>query len=170
MNQDCKEKTTKYYRLSENYGLQITFDVNPQDYGGSLAQEYGVRVSVHTPKEYSYPQVDGFTIAPGEITEVNIRRRLQLRLKAPYSSSCYDRYPDSFYAEKLILSDEYRYSLTECKMACVDYYLKTLCGCVDNRLVSLKASINAKELIQFKPRIWSSSMLHFKHRTDLVQN
>ena len=119
--------------MTENVGLQITFDVNPQDYGAAYAQEYGIRVAVHSPGEFSYPQADGFTIAPGEITQINIKHEQQQRLQAPYNSSCMDQYPPIYELENLIFNDRYRYSLTACKMACIDYYLKTMCGCVDNK-------------------------------------
>lgn len=61
------------FRLFENIGLRMGFDVNSHDYNGVLAEEYGVRVSIHLPNELSFPEADGFSIAAGEITHVNLR-------------------------------------------------------------------------------------------------
>lgn len=63
------------FRLPHNEpsGFHAILDVHADEYSGAFAQEYGVRVSIHAPKELSYAQADGFTISPGESAHVDIR-------------------------------------------------------------------------------------------------
>ena len=101
-----------------------------------LASEYGARVTIHAPGELSYPQSDGFNVGIGRMIEIGVRYREQYRLKAPYESNCSANFPKE-YIEQQLIPPNINYTLTTCKMACTDFYLKKMCGCVQYRYSTL---------------------------------
>lgn len=113
-------------------------DIEASEYVGMLAPEYGVRVSVHAPGELPDPEAEGFNVAPGQLTEVGIRFRQQMRLPEPYPSNCTLKYPKWFHDEGVLFPDRINYTLTACKMACTDYHLKRICNCVQYRFFSFR--------------------------------
>ena len=53
-------------------GLRLTLDVELSQYLGMFTPEVGVRVSVHDPNVYPFPESNGFSAALGTSTSLGI--------------------------------------------------------------------------------------------------
>ncbi len=53
-------------------GLKMIFDIDQSDYIGALAEAAGVRVVVHPQRSMPFPEDEGISVSPGEMTYVGI--------------------------------------------------------------------------------------------------
>ncbi len=54
-------------------GLQVTFNIDQDEYSKDLAQMAGVRVVVHPQERMPFPEDEGLSVPPGTITYVGVR-------------------------------------------------------------------------------------------------
>ncbi len=50
----------------------MIFDIDQSDYIGDLAEAAGVRVVVHPQRSMPFPEDEGISVSPGEMTYVGI--------------------------------------------------------------------------------------------------
>ena len=51
----------------------MTFNLEQDEYLGSIAQEAGVRVVVHSQERMPFPEDEGISVIPGQLTYVGMR-------------------------------------------------------------------------------------------------
>ena len=54
-------------------GLQLTFNLDQDDYSADLAHTAGVRVVVHPQERMPFPEDEGISAPPGQMTYIGIR-------------------------------------------------------------------------------------------------
>ena len=55
-------------------GLSLDLYLDPDEEVGLLAPGTGLRVSLHQPNVKSFPEEDGFSVAPGKATSIGVRQ------------------------------------------------------------------------------------------------
>ncbi len=54
-------------------GLQLIFNIDQDEYVGELAESAGVRVVLHPRHRMPFPEDEGLSISPGELTYVGVK-------------------------------------------------------------------------------------------------
>ena len=54
-------------------GLAVTFNIQQDEYVGDIAQEAGVRVVVHSRDRMPFPEDEGVSVIPGQMTYIGMR-------------------------------------------------------------------------------------------------
>ena len=58
--------------LASFSGLHLTLDINQDDYIGYMAHSAGVSVVIHPQGIMPFPEDEGISISPGELTHVSL--------------------------------------------------------------------------------------------------
>ena len=100
----------------------------------------GVFISVHDPGEFSFPNFNGFGLAPGFSNFIALKKKTVIRQESPYVSNCTHRSK-----ERLIFPGEY--TLTSCVYSCQELAALRLCGLPYGPLTVTYLSIEQKQLL-----------------------
>ena len=65
----------------------MTLNIDQDEYLGSVAQEAGVRVVVHSQDRMPFPEDEGVSVMPGQITYIGMRL-VSLDQVSPVRHSC----------------------------------------------------------------------------------
>ncbi|XP_064609285.1 amiloride-sensitive sodium channel subunit beta-like [Liolophura sinensis] len=68
------------------YGLELELFIEQDEYVPSVSQEAGARVVVHTRGKVPFPEDEGFTVSPGYMTSVGMRKTSIIRLGYPHGN------------------------------------------------------------------------------------
>lgn len=69
---DCKNYHC-HVRTARCAGLAVTINIDQDEYLGDIAPEAGVRVVVHSQDRMPFPEDEGVSVIPGQLTYVGIR-------------------------------------------------------------------------------------------------
>nr|XP_006821451.1 PREDICTED: uncharacterized protein LOC102804421 [Saccoglossus kowalevskii] len=115
-------------RAGANNGLKLTLFTEQNEYISLFGQDSGVRVSLHPVDTKPFPAEDGFTIRPGTVTSVSVRKGQIRRLPHPHGD-CTEYGPVDFGS-----SAEWNYTVSRCLHQCIKRTMLKECGCVDGFL------------------------------------
>ncbi|XP_001199295.4 degenerin deg-1 [Strongylocentrotus purpuratus] len=111
------------------YGLHLTLFTEQPEYVGLFAQEAGVRVAIHPPNVFPFPEDDGVVASTGQATNIGIRQSYFERLTKPHGN-CSDGTQTNF------TSEEYTYTTRACVKSCVQQHIFNKCGCVTDIMMN----------------------------------
>ena len=55
-------------------GLSLTFNIDQDDYQADLADTAGVRVVVHAQERMPFPEDEGMSIPPGQVSLIGVKK------------------------------------------------------------------------------------------------
>eukprot|EP00057_Strongylocentrotus_purpuratus_P027316 XP_011681790.1 PREDICTED: amiloride-sensitive sodium channel subunit alpha-like [Strongylocentrotus purpuratus] len=116
-------------KTGAQYGLHLTLFTEHPEYVGLFAQEAGVRVAIHPPNVFPFPEDDGVVASTGQATDIAMRQSYFKRLPHPHGN-CTDRSRTNF------TSEEYAYTTRACVKSCVQQQLFDKCGCVTDIIMN----------------------------------
>ncbi|XP_066292663.1 amiloride-sensitive sodium channel subunit alpha-like [Branchiostoma lanceolatum] len=112
-------------------GLSLILYIEQEEYIPSLTEKAGVRVVVHSPARWPFPEFEGFDAAPGFLTSAGLRLTSITRLGG--------RYGDCTNGGGYELLYPGTYTQTNCLVTCHQGHMVSVCGCADP---SLRAPVN----------------------------
>ncbi|XP_071488689.1 epithelial sodium channel subunit alpha-like [Diadema antillarum] len=121
--------SVKTGKTGAQYGLHLTLFTEQPEYVGLFAQESGVRVSIHPPTVFPFPEDDGVVASTGQATNVGLHQSYIQRLGKPHGN-CTDGSKTNF------TSTEYSYSSRACVKSCIQQHLFQRCGCVTDIMMN----------------------------------
>ncbi|VDK57785.1 unnamed protein product [Anisakis simplex] len=115
-------------RAGPMYGIRILLFVNISDYMAT-SESTGVRIAVHSPTEFPFPDTFGYSAPIGFASSFGLRKQVVKKLGAPYGDcEVRKKMNSSWY----IYSD-YDYNPEGCHRSCFQNVLLEKCGCGDPR-------------------------------------
>ncbi|VDN56912.1 unnamed protein product [Dracunculus medinensis] len=115
------------------YGIRVLLFVNTTDYM-STSESAGVRLAVHNPTEFPFPDTFGYSAPVGFASSFGLKKQVIKRLSAPYGE-CENN--DELSSTKYIYGG-YDYDPEGCHRSCFQNMLLNKCGCGDPRFPVLK--------------------------------
>ncbi|KAF8790660.1 FMRFamide-activated amiloride-sensitive sodium like protein [Argiope bruennichi] len=125
-NYETKGKTLQTPYIGPNSGLELTLNLEVQDYS-PITPSIGARVVIHKSESQPNPEDYGININPGSETSVAIRQTSIYRLPHPYRDKCRN------YEEQDSISPK---DQEDCIRKCMQSANLRRCGCVDPFLPS----------------------------------
>lgn len=115
-------------RAGPMYGIRVLLFVNTSDYM-STSESAGVRLAIHAPTEYPFPDTFGYSAPVGFASSFGMKKKLIQRLSKPYG--------DCIHAETYNKTDyiyqQYDYHPEGCHRSCFQTNLIRDCSCGDPR-------------------------------------
>ncbi|XP_077992375.1 epithelial sodium channel subunit alpha-like [Glandiceps talaboti] len=111
------------------YGLSLKLYVEQDEYIHSIRESAGIRVLIHSQDVMPFPEDNGFSISPGQETNVGIRKLSISRQPYPYGE-CKDTETGINIFTEFFGVD---YSQQACEKDCYLQHVIDQCGCVDYR-------------------------------------
>ncbi|KAL6724844.1 hypothetical protein Aduo_019697 [Ancylostoma duodenale] len=115
-------------RAGPMYGIRVLLFVNTSDYM-STSESAGVRLAIHAPTEYPFPDTFGYSAPVGFASSFGMKKKLIQRLSSPYG--------DCIHTETFNQSDyiyqHYDYHPEGCHRSCFQTNLIRDCSCGDPR-------------------------------------
>eukprot|EP00057_Strongylocentrotus_purpuratus_P008108 XP_011662582.1 PREDICTED: degenerin mec-10-like [Strongylocentrotus purpuratus] len=115
--------------LIDYSGLHLTLFTEQPEYVGLFAQEAGVRVAIHPPNVFPFPEDDGVVASTGQATDIGMRQSYFNRLPHPHGN-CTEG------TRTIFMSEEYAYTTRACVKSCVQQQLFDNCGCVTDIIMN----------------------------------
>ncbi|UMM42525.1 hypothetical protein L5515_018327 [Caenorhabditis briggsae] len=115
-------------RAGPMYGIRVLLFVNTSDYM-STSESSGVRLAIHPPTEYPFPDTFGYSAPVGFASSFGIKKKVMQRLPAPYGE-CVEtkKVTDGNY-----IYSGYDYHPEGCHRSCFQNGLIDDCSCGDPR-------------------------------------
>ncbi|MFH4982421.1 hypothetical protein AB6A40_009130 [Gnathostoma spinigerum] len=110
------------------YGIRVLLFVNASDYM-STSEAVGVRVAIHDPAVYPFPDIFGYSAPVGFATSFGLKKKVIHRLPAPYGECEAEKVKN----EESYIYKGYHYSSEGCRRSCFQNALLERCGCGDPR-------------------------------------
>ncbi|XP_030832236.1 degenerin deg-1-like [Strongylocentrotus purpuratus] len=131
--------------------LHLTLFTEQPEYVGLFAQEAGVRVAIHPPNVFPFPEDDGVVASTGQATDIGMRQSYFNRLPHPHGN-CTEG------TRTIFMSEEYAYTTRACVKSCVQQQLFDKCGRNLARVRIYFEELNFEQMIQ-KPKYTIESLL-----------
>eukprot|EP00794_Sanderia_malayensis_P020038 gene20038-22004_t len=126
-SRDSKDEIRPLSVSSDSSGLRLTLDIIKSDYVDKLANEEGVRILIHDQDTVLQPYEDGFTVAPGVIAGIGLKKTVLTREDNFNNGSC----------RSGMTKSRLKYSLKNCVHTCKANTLLRLCSCIVIRYMAL---------------------------------
>ncbi|ESO07064.1 hypothetical protein HELRODRAFT_184156 [Helobdella robusta] len=143
---DSKQIVTATREGPKN-GLEMVVNIDQMDYvkqAGSLA---GIRVVILDQNQMPFPEDEGVSVGPGQLTYISLQRHEINRLGSPYGS-CTEQLFDPFTsAYSAFYNVQYR--AKGCEYTCYQKKIMHECGCIDFSYLNITAlmeNINADNM------------------------
>ncbi|WKY16363.1 hypothetical protein Q1695_001208 [Nippostrongylus brasiliensis] len=115
-------------RAGPMYGIRVLLFVNTSDYM-STSESAGVRLAIHAPTEYPFPDTFGYSAPVGFASSFGMKKKLIQRLSGPYGDCIHT---ESFNKTDYIYQ-RYDYHPEGCHRSCFQTNLIRDCACGDPR-------------------------------------
>ncbi|KJH46915.1 degenerin [Dictyocaulus viviparus] len=122
-------------RAGPMYGIRVLLFVNTSDYM-STSESAGVRLAIHSPAEYPFPDTFGYSAPVGFASSFGMKKKLIQRLSKPYG----DCINSESYNKSDYIYPEHEYHPEGCHRSCFQTKLIRNCTCGDPRFPVPKAS------------------------------
>ncbi|CCD67556.1 Degenerin deg-1 [Caenorhabditis elegans] len=115
-------------RAGPMYGIRVLLFVNTSDYM-STSESSGVRLAIHPPTEYPFPDTFGYSAPVGFASSFGIKKKVMQRLPAPYGE-CVET---KKVVDRNYIYAGYDYHPEGCHRSCFQNGLIDDCSCGDPR-------------------------------------
>ncbi|CAI5454337.1 unnamed protein product [Caenorhabditis angaria] len=115
-------------RAGPMYGIRVLLFVNTSDYM-STSESSGVRLAIHPPTEFPFPDTFGYSAPVGFASSFGIKKKIMQRLPAPYGE-CVEV---KNMTNKNYIYEGYDYHPEGCHRSCFQNGLIDDCSCGDPR-------------------------------------
>uniref|UniRef100_A0A915PR56 Uncharacterized protein n=1 Tax=Setaria digitata TaxID=48799 RepID=A0A915PR56_9BILA len=131
--------------LGPLYGLSLTLHVEDKEYLIRHSQGSGFKVEVHPAEYIPFPEDKGFTISPGILTSVGIKKKRISRMPLPYDGTDCGDLGDIIRSDSLLYygalkiagyNGQVNYTTQACMKSCYQKRLIQDCNCVDPSFVT----------------------------------
>ncbi|KAK6040488.1 Amiloride-sensitive sodium channel [Cooperia oncophora] len=115
-------------RAGPMYGIRVLLFVNTSDYM-STSESAGVRLAIHAPTEYPFPDTFGYSAPVGFASSFGMKKKLIQRLSNPYGDCIHSE----TYNKTNYIYQNYDYHPEGCHRSCFQTNLIRDCSCGDPR-------------------------------------
>ncbi|OAF70491.1 hypothetical protein A3Q56_01737, partial [Intoshia linei] len=116
------------YKPGNQHGLKLTLFIDQREYISQFVQAAGAKVLIHSQKIMPFPEDEGYSVQPGSLTSLAIKKTSISRQGFPYGS-CVDikvsNITNNIYEELYPI----RYNTPSCLKTCLQKHLIDTCNC-----------------------------------------
>lgn len=121
------------HKPGPQYGLTLVLNVEQDDYIGDLAESAGVRIVVHSQDKMPFPEDEGVSVSPGQLTSLGLSM-VKLERKGGRFGDCIDS--KNLNEDKNVYEEHFnvKYSTTACYKTCLQTWIIKRCQCADPQI------------------------------------